>query len=248
MAADLRWELAEWPFPNVRQILNIRTYVRTFIGVSVSGGHGKSKIKYTNLIVNMDRLPDPRRTLQMKMYKGTSTRTWNSRRTLGSGRIGNGAAGAQNSLSDKFPLAVRQNHRKIEWTWWHSRTHDLTNSRWQRAKETASCRPNATADSPYMPWDYCKSGTEIALMREATRMSKQALSLVPARPPWRNLLPSFFFLPELPYEQFVVELPAVKQALWITCPYWNVPSMHEHGRPESHAQCQGVSTQVLLEW
>jgi hypothetical protein len=27
-----------------------------------------------------------------------------------------------------------------------------------------------------------------------------------------------------------------------------VPSMHEHGRPESHAQCQGVSTQVLVEW
>jgi hypothetical protein len=50
-------------------------------------------------------------------------------------------------------------------------------------------------------------------------MSKQALSLVLARPPLRNLLPSFFFLPELPYEQFVVELPAVKQALWITCPY-----------------------------
>jgi len=132
----------------------------------------------------------------------------------------------------------------------------LSNSRWQRSKETAtlkrrllntvSCRPNATADSPYMSWDYCKSGTEVALMREATRMSKQALSLVPERPPLRNLLPSFFFLPELPYEQFVVELPAVKQAVWITCPDWNVPSMHEHGRPESHVQCQGVSTQVLL--
>jgi hypothetical protein len=40
----------------------------TFTRVSVSvwkvcvvprGGHGKSKIKYTNLIVKMDRLPDP---------------------------------------------------------------------------------------------------------------------------------------------------------------------------------------------
>ncbi len=25
----------------------------------LTGGHGKSKIKYTNLIVKMDRLPDP---------------------------------------------------------------------------------------------------------------------------------------------------------------------------------------------
>jgi hypothetical protein len=36
MAADLRCELAEWPNLNVRQILNIRTYVRKFMRVCLS--------------------------------------------------------------------------------------------------------------------------------------------------------------------------------------------------------------------